>query len=144
MRTTAQAVKALLMRDYDTVDTPSLTPFIEVAEALTDDVEAHASANSVSLSASRLERIERNLAAHFYAGSDKPYAEEWTDKAKAVYQGRTGMYLERSYYGQAAVLLDKSGYLASLAKGSRATASLGWLGKGEPEQLSYDERNGGW
>ncbi len=139
-RTTSQAVKAILMRDYDTVDTPALASCLEEAEILTDDVEAYALARGVTMTAARLRVIEGNLAAHFYTGSDKPYQEEWTDKSKAIYQGKTGMYLERSYYGQKAVTLDRSGFLASLARGTTATATLTWGGKSVPEQLDYDDR----
>lgn len=140
-RTTAELVKEELKRDYDTVNEPSLSGSVRKGNLLTDRVATHAAATGVSLSASELAEIECLLAAHFYCVSDRPFAEEWTGKAKAVYQGKTDTGLNSSHYGQAAVLLDASGYLASIADGTRRTASLAWLGKTASEELSYDERN---
>lgn len=139
-RTTADKVRGVLMRDYDTVDLPSLTPFVETANSLTDEVAAVAAGRNVSLGSARLELIERWLAAHFYSQSDRPYAENMTRSAQAKYQGQTGMHLESSFYGQTAMVLDTSGALRSLnSPAGRAYAA--WLGKAPSEQTDYVERD---
>lgn len=136
-RTTAEKVRAVLNRDYDSRREPSLTPYIEAASALVDD----AAAADTSLSSSRLEKVERWLAAHFYKVSDKPYLEKWTGDAKAKYDGATGKYLEATLYGQTAVALDTSGYLAGLAQGGlRRQAGTAWLGKTFRQQTDYEDR----
>jgi hypothetical protein len=149
-RTTAGKVREVLLRDYDSVDEPSLTPFIDAAGALADDLEDAAES---APSASRLELIERWLAAHFYAMSDQPFSEEWVGKAKASYQGSRGetlgKYLEASKYGQQAILLDPTGYLSAqvaaavvAAAGTRTiTASATWLGKPPSQQTDYSDRD---
>jgi hypothetical protein len=74
-RTTPAAVKAVLARDYDSVDEPSLTPYLDAASLLVGDLE---DAASTAPAAARLELVERWLAAHYYALSDQPYSDEWT------------------------------------------------------------------
>jgi hypothetical protein len=145
-RTTPAAVKAVLARDYDSVDEPSLTPYLDAASLLVGDLE---DAASTAPAAARLELVERWLAAHYYALSDQPYSDEWTEGAKATYQGKTGMYFEATKYGQAALGLDTTGYLAGLqaaavvASGgsSRVTAGVSWLGKAPSAQRDYNQRD---
>lgn len=142
-RTTAAKVRDLLMRDYDSVDEPSLTPHLETAYALTSRAVAYAQDHSLALSTAEAELVERWLAAHFYAMSDQPYEEEWTGKGKAAYQGRGvsfGKYLEASKYGQQAAILDRGGYLQALAAGRR-TGRVEWLGKAPSQQTPYWQRD---
>lgn len=151
MRTNSQAVKDLLREttqtdsgdniegDYDGVT--SLVPFIQTASALVDAISSYASDNGVSMGASLLELIERWLAAHYYCQADRLYSFKTTEGAQATFQGKTGMYLEYTPYGQTAVGLDSSGYLASLAQGGRKRASISWLGKPPSSQIDYDQRD---
>lgn len=143
-RTTSAAVKGILLSDYGEtaagVD-PSLTPFIETAAAIVDDVVECALAKDLTLSVPRKELIERWLAAHFYVMSDQVVKEERTEGAHAKYQGETNMYLEASKYGQQAILLDSTGCLAAIAAGGENTADGFWLGKPESEQIPLDERD---
>lgn len=139
-RTTAAKVQGVLQGDYDAEGAPSLTPFIETATSLTDEVATKAAAKGVSLGSARLELIERWLAAHFYAVSDQPFASNVTKGAEAVYQGKTGMGLESRFYGQHAMLLDTSGVLRAM-NSPAGRASAAWLGKAPSEQTDYDQRD---
>lgn len=67
IRTTDAAVRAII-ETQASIDT---APFIEVASALVDEIEPDSSYN-----ATRLELIERWLAAHFYAIRDNRVASE--------------------------------------------------------------------
>lgn len=139
-RTTAALVKGVLLRDYDTANNPDLTPFIDTASSVIDKVVTCAANRGVSLSAADLELMERWLAAHCYAMSDKPYAEKTTMKAKGVFDGRTGMYLEGTRYGQTATSLDSSGCLAAIASGRKRVTGT-WLGYPPSQQTDYQDRN---
>jgi hypothetical protein len=135
-RTTAALVKGVLMRDYDALEGPDLTPFIDTASAIVDMVAAQDAPPGATL----LELIERWLAAHCYCMSDQPYAQTKTESTGATFQGTTGMHLTATKYGQTAIALDTTGYLAGLGVGRRR-ASFAWLGKRPSEQIPYDERS---
>lgn len=143
VRTTSAAVRALLEpgKAYDTVDSPSLTPFIDAASAMIDDVNECATADGVTLGDTRLELIERWLAAHFYVMSDQAYTSEGTEGASASYQGQTAMFLTASKYGQMAMRLDKSGCLEAVGGAERKVASGFWLGKPPSGQTPYRNRD---
>lgn len=126
------------MDDYGS--SRSLTPFIDTATVIVDRVKTAAAAKGIALLATELELIERWLAAHFYAQSDKPYAEKETGNAKAKFVGRTGMYLESTLYGQTAARVDPSGVLAALATSARAVGRGHWLGRRPSEQTNYNDR----
>lgn len=139
-RTTAAAVQEILGDDYD--GSRNLRPFIDTANVMTTRVNTCASDKGITLTTTELELIERWLAAHAYSISDQPYSENYTGKARGVYQGRTGMYLESSKYGQMAVNVDYSGCLAGLAseEGSNRVRAV-WLGKPPSEQIDYEDRD---
>lgn len=138
-RTTSSAVQAVLIGQYDSVENYDLTPFIEVASAVVDDVYECAFDKGVTLSATRLELIERWLAAHFYKLSDKGFASSSQQGASASYDGQTGMGFDATLYGQTASRLDSSGCLENLDKTQEA--SLDWLGKPPSTQIPYDQRD---
>ena len=141
IRTSSGAVKSVLMDDYGARrdgTLPDLTPYIETASSVTDDVVVYAAAKGITLNVIKLELIERWLGAHFYVMSDQPYLEKETMQARAKYQGTTGMMLKASKYGQTALLLDTSGTLATMEE--RKVAGAFWLGKVPSEQLDYYER----
>ena len=137
-RTTAAAVKLVLNRDYDFKHDPDLTPYIDAASSLVDDVADCAVAKGAALSDAKLELIERWLSAHFYQQSDMGFASKSTQGASASFHGRTDMGGDSTLYGQSAQALDPSGCLRALLKGARA--SLEWLGKTTAEQIPYDQR----
>lgn len=81
----------------------------------------------------RLELIERWLTAHFYAMREQLSEAEGAGSVRATYQGKTGMVLAATTYGQQAMMLDTSGSLAKLSRqveeGKKTpTVSMTWLG----------------
>lgn len=58
--------------------------------------------------------IETYLSAHFYSLYDPRASYETVSSVRATYDGKTGMLLEWSRYGQGAILLDYGGYLANM------------------------------
>lgn len=144
MRTSTDAVEAILGDDYGAkVDGtfPDLEPYIEAASAIIDDVAACAIAKDKTLSSTRLELLERWLSAHFYVMSDQPYTEKETGQSRGVFQGKTGMYLEASKYGQMAVTMDSSGCLFAIASGERKKVTMFWMGLRPSEQTDYEDRD---
>lgn len=142
-RTTVEAIRDLLGDDYglktDGVE-PDLTRHLRWANLLTTRVAACAVERGVPLSVAELREIELNLAAHKYTGSDTPFSNESHGGASGTKQGQTGMYLERSYYGQDALSLDPSGCLRAIAMGKGMAVGV-WLGKPQSEERTYEERN---
>ena len=138
-RTTPTLVKGLLLRDYDSKRNPSLQPFIDSASMIIDRVKVLAVKQRINYTDAQLELIERWLSAHGYVMTDQNYAQTKILTSSALYQGRTGMRLEGSKYGQYAMSLDYSGSLSQI--NSSAVIEFTWLGKREQEQISYDDRN---
>jgi hypothetical protein len=105
VRTTAEAVGLIIEL------TPGIlvTPFIEIASALVDD---HLSTST--LTSTRLEQIERLLAAHFYALRDRRVQSERAGPVSETKEAPVlGKGLEATTYGQQAMALDSSGALAA-------------------------------
>lgn len=133
VRTTAQAVKDILGKDYDTVNVPSLTGYIATASNVTDDVRTAAIDDEAPYSFAKLELIERWLACYFYTISDPSYTSRSTG-------GASGSFLKDGKdYLDGAKKLDTGGYLAAILAGNRATGF--WLGTPDYDAQSYDERN---
>lgn len=142
-RTTAGAVQGILGSDYGKgLDgkLPSLDPYIETASALLDTVVECATEKGVTISSTRLELIERWLAAHCYQQSDKGYSSRSTERASGAFHGKWGMKMESTNYGQTAMMLDPSGCLVEMSSASQQ-ADLFWGGTTEANALTYDERN---
>lgn len=137
LRTTKKKVEEVLTKDYDCQW--SLQGFMETANNLVTSVAACAVAKGEPLSSATLELLERWVSAHYYATSDRPFQENSTSKSSAKYQGRTGMGLESTYYGQTALGLDPSGCLAAITKRNRLRVA--WLGKPPSEQIDYSQRD---
>lgn len=139
-RTDSDMVKAVMLpgKDYDTDVNPSLTRFIAMATALTDRVNTCATGRGITLTTSELLEIETLLAAHFYQASDQGYTNRSTKGASGAFHGQTGMRLEGTKYGQAALTMDISGCLGSLGK-TRARGA--WLGRAPSEQTDYEDRD---
>ena len=133
-RVTEAAVRLIIDTDADL----SLTPFIDVATALTDHVASEDS-NSV-LTTALLVQIEKWLAAHFYAIRDPQPQEEKTADASAVHQGRTDLGLDLTHWGQQAKRLDVTGTLAQLDR-TKHRVSVQWLGLAPSEQTAYMNRD---
>jgi hypothetical protein len=107
MRTTADAVKGIIETDDDTF--PNLAPFIEAANQLVTDC-----CLSSGYSAAKLERIERWLAAHFYAIEDPRITQEITGPIQASFGTKLDLGFDVTTYGQQAMRLDTDGNLAAL------------------------------
>ena len=122
----------------DSDDSLNIAPFIDTATALTDYVSAQ-DTNS-RLNAALLKEIEKNLAAHFYALKDTQYQEKRTEKASAVFYGKTGMGLDFTPWGQTAKLLDVTGTLDTLSTKKHQVA-LTWLGYPPSSQTAYRDRD---
>lgn len=140
-RTTEDAVEELLSAggDYDTLNNPSLIPFIQTANVIVTRVVTCATEKGITLSTEERELIERWLSAHFYVMSDQTYAAKGTEGASATFHGQTGMNLDASKYGQTAKMVDYSGCLNAIGNAQRA--SLSWLGKRPSEQTDYSDRD---
>ena len=142
-RTTPDAVQDLLGNDYGPKEDgtlPDLVRHIRWANLLTTRVAACAAERGKTLSTAELTEIELNLAAHKYTGTDTPFQSESHGGASGTKQGQTGMYLERSTYGQDALTLDVSGCLRSMMKGQVAMGW--WLGRPSSEEQTWEERGG--
>lgn len=113
IRTTAAAVTKLLEEEAlpDEVD---LTPFIEAANSLVDGVCLDSDYTD-----SRLEIIERWLAAHFYSVKDPRTKQEAAKGLTETYEGQTKYGLLFTRYGQQACVLDIDGNLRQLDVGGK-------------------------
>lgn len=126
-RTDAATVKSALLRNYDTVNNPSLTVFINAASRLVDRVETCALSKGITLSTEELTDLETWIAAHFYmAGPDLGFSAKNTQSAGATFQGKTDMAFKSTFYGQQAILIDYSGCLNAISQGNRVGGF--WLG----------------
>lgn len=142
-RTTEAAVILVLGDDYDGVT--SLDTAIEMANRLATRLESATADWDDDWrrpAAGDLEAVERYLAAHYYATSDRPFQSARTGDASGTFQGKTGLYLDSTYYGQMAIVNDPSGMLKSISEGKMiVTASAVWLGKVPSEQIPYSQRD---
>lgn len=135
MRVGELEVRAII----DTTATIDVTPFIEAASILVDQVNTCALARGVTLSGAQLKKIEAYLAAHLYAFRDPQYQSKSTERASATFYGQTGMALDFTPWGQMAKVLDTSGCLAAMASSARASAV--WLGKPKSGQIDVEQRD---
>ena len=139
-RTTADNVEAIIEIDSGI----SLTPFIEVANALVTEVASAATDSDGALvyDATRLELIERWLAAHFYHIRDPKASREEVDDVAATYRSAVEIGFNSTHYGQMAMRIDTNGGLSrldnSIKSGKSNTVSLSWLGKTKTEILQGD------
>lgn len=126
-RTTAELVAGIVeVQDAADVPQADLEPYILSANELVTEVCA-----SAGYTDARLELIERWLAAHFYSVFD-PRSQSESAGVSSSFEGSAGMHLERTRYGQQAMLLDTKGGLAQLnaqAKdGKKRRSQFFWAG----------------
>jgi hypothetical protein len=137
-RTTPGAVQGILQSDYDSRRSPDLSPRIETAATLVDDIVAKAVELGIPVTDTRLEVIERWLAAHLYCVTDRPYKSRSAGGASGTFDGNTDKGLDATLYGQTAKVLDTTGFLSSIgggggtgtAGGGSTRAGLFWAGDG--------------
>lgn len=130
-RTSAERVRGVLLQNYDSARSPNLTPFIRVASLLVTRVAAAAAAVGVTLSTDEQLEMETLLAAHNYCCADRTRASLRTGMSSAVYDGKTGLGLDSTLYGQLAKMMDRSGSIGGIASGE--APAVAWLGI-EPEE----------
>lgn len=126
-RTTPAAVKAILLREYDTVDMPSLQSFIDAASVTVDQVAAND--DKQVMTPASLEVVERWLSAHLYQDGDPGYKSRNTAGASGQFQGPTGSGpFETTRFGQSAMMLDSTGWLqrrnAEVKEGGRRRVQM--------------------
>jgi len=110
-RTTEPAVKETLGNNYDV--TIPLGRFVLDGSGIVDSlIEYNTAHDGLTLSVILLESIERYLACHLYSLADQIFKYKQTGSAAATFQGETGMGFKSSLYGQTAMELDPTGYLA--------------------------------
>lgn len=111
----ARASEAMVKEIIDTdLTNEQVAPFLAAANTLVTDLLL-----SESYSNETLKEIERWLAAHFVAVRDPQVTQEKIGDIQATYEGKTGMGLNSTRYGQQAMLLDHHGILARKASGKR-------------------------
>lgn len=140
MRATVDEIRGLLRKGGD--QSIDLYSFQVTASRLVDRIAT--GDTDGTLGAADLREIEKYLTAHFYTFRDQQYEATSTDGASDRYQGKTAMYFESSFYGQTALMLDSTGYLAELqtqAKQGVNRIEVTWLGKPPSEQIPYESRD---
>lgn len=135
LRASTADIEAII-REYDS--DISLTPFIRMANVLTDRV-SEKDTDSL-LSDNELAEIERWLSAHFYETRDHELSSEINEKAEGTYVGQFAKGLERTRAGQNAMLFDETGYLRRISNGT-VIAKAVWLGKAPSNQTDYADRD---
>lgn len=118
IRTEECKVREIIDTDPDL----DILPFITYANTMTDKIATRATDMAITVTAAELLLIETYIAAHFYALKDPQYIEKQTGKARAVFQGQTGMALNSTFWGQMALAMDPTGVLG----GNQAYGA--WLG----------------
>jgi hypothetical protein len=121
-RTTSELVSGIIEVDVNI----SLDPFIEVANELVTEA-----CGDYGHTDTRLELIERWLAAHFYAMRDPRPLSEKAGPVSETFQSKVGLNLAVSHYGQQAMVLDTSGGLAAMSRKAttgKRIASASWVG----------------
>jgi len=124
-RTTEALVKELLLRDYDSRNTPSLTVFIDTASAFIDAAVECAARQSITHTDAILELMETWAAAYFYTQNNPVYASKNTD-------GRSATFLREGQinpYKVGLLALDSTGCLTLLLSVKKRRAGFTWLGK---------------
>ncbi len=108
-RTTALLVGGII----DITPGVDITPFMDTANSI---VNQWCLDSRFGYSNDQLELIERWLSAHFYAVYDPRSQSERAGDVGVTYQGKTGMILESTSFGQQAMMVDYMGALAAFQR----------------------------
>lgn len=136
-RTNVVAVAGVLGNNWD--GTTGLQPFIDAATTIVDDVSNNDAITDKVMTTTKLELVERWLAAHFYHCADPTYQSKSTGKASGQFQGQSEMNFAGSRYGQMAIRLDTSRYLAALDQ--KGIVGGFWGGLPPSQQTDYVDRD---
>jgi len=107
-RVTEAEVKKIIST---TLTDEEVTPLLDSANVLITAVLADEGYGDAIL-----KEIEKWLAAHFVAIRDPQISKEKIGDVDAVYQGKTGLGLNHTSYGQQVMLLEHHGKLAEIAQ----------------------------
>lgn len=127
-RTTEEDMRLVIETDANF----NIAPFIEVANTLTDKIEACAIARGETLTEDQLRHIENYLAAYFYTGREPRMSRKQTERASASFM--------QPDFLEMAKLLDTSGCLDMLMR-EQHYADVTWLGKPPSTQIDYVDRD---
>lgn len=137
VRTTRTAVAGIIEVDAGIIpDDDAMEPFIVVANELVTECCTGAKGPATAYDSTRLELIERWLAAHLYTNRDPRATNEKAGSVGQTYQSQVDLGFDTSHYGQTAMRLDTNGGLAALNERTKKGASrvgVTWLG------TPYDE-----
>lgn len=97
---TGSEVLAIFSEAERIEDSAGMAPFIDAAVSIMEDLGLTS------------KEVQRWLSAHFAAQYDRALAEERIGGAADTYEGKTGMGLSNTHYGQQAMFLDTTGKLA--------------------------------
>lgn len=106
----------ILVFDTDIADT---IPFITTANLIVTD-----KLDGEGLTTAQLKEIEKYLSAHLASLQDQRIAQEKIGEVAVTYQGKTGLGLDGTKYGQTVKMLDTTGILASMGKGKATFDAL--------------------
>lgn len=132
-RTTSAAVILILGKDYDIVNNPDITGYIDTASAVVTRVIACAARKGITISTTEAELIERWFAAYLYTQMDPGYKSRHTLRSGGEFNRDPNAFLT------GAKAVDPSGCLDNAMKNNRVRAF--WLGKPVSDQIDYDDRN---
>jgi hypothetical protein len=138
IRTTEALVKAVLQRDYDLRNTPSLTRYIASASMITDAWVTCATNKGYTVSDELATEMETWLSAYRYTHNLPVYTSKSTDGRSASFLREQNM----NPYKLGALELDPSGCLAFLLD-TKAKQKVGFshLGKRPSEAIPYPDRD---
>lgn len=105
-RVTAAEVQVIV----ETIAGADLNPYIDAANELVTEL---CEAPAYGYSNSRLKTIELWLSAHFYCIFDPRKRDEMAGPVREVIEGKVGLHLDVTRYGQQAMILDTAGGLAA-------------------------------
>jgi hypothetical protein len=135
-RTTATAIESII----DVAPGDVLDPFIDTANELVTEKCAVVFPGSILSDTSpptyvpapngfmysdyRLELIERWLSAHFYGIFSQVTTMEKAGSVASAFQGKSGMALDLTFWGQQALMLDTMGALAVMSNAAQKYAKV--------------------
>jgi hypothetical protein len=132
MRTTKADIEGIIELDLEVIpDDAAMLPYITIANELVTERCTGDAGPTTEYTDSRLELIERWLAAHFYTMRDPRVTNEHAGPVSSSFQSHIGLGFDTSHYGQTAMRLDTNGGLSALnesIKKGKPRISAAWMG----------------
>lgn len=113
-----------LYSDVEGILETELTNDEITAYITTANLVVTAQLGNTALSAALLTQIETYLAAHLISTTRERKAEQVSGEGGVRFEGKTGMRLEATHYGQMVMMLDSTGRLAALNRGPLPVVSF--------------------